>query len=60
MQKLCEEKFEKMVFAQTRLKVAEAQYTSADIIYTGQWTHGGAVEVCKYSIKISFYIFLIC
>ena len=34
-----------MVFAQTRLKVAEAQYTSADIIYTGQWTHGGAVEL---------------
>ena len=35
----------KMGFAQTRLKVAEAQYTSADIIYTGQWTHGGAVEL---------------
>ena len=45
MQKLCEEKFEKMGFAQTRLKVAEGQYRSADIIYTGRtvdtWGCGG-------------------
>ena len=41
MQKWCEEKFEKMGFAQTWLKVAEAQYTSADIIYTGHSGHMG-------------------
>ena len=38
--KLCEEK---MAFAQTRLKVAEAQYKSADLIHST--THGGAVGI---------------
>ena len=44
MQKWCEEKFEKMGFAQTRLKVAEAQYKSAGCLIHPT-THGGAVGI---------------
>ena len=40
----------KMSFVQTRLKVAEAQYTSADIIYTGRtvdtWGCGRHTQRC--------------